>query len=540
MPTLHWIGKDKVVNHHQDVPFRVMEHRYGFADGKELKKETGSGNKIIHGDNLEALKTLLPEYEGKIKCIYIDPPYNTGNESWVYNDNVNDPKIKKWLGEVVGKEGEDLSRHDKWLCMMYPRVKLLQKLMAQDALFIMSLDDNEVAHGILLLNEIFGASHKLACAPWLSEPSGGKEKTKLRGGHEYILIYHNGDSSCITREERSTGELNQKDKLGVYRKGRELRKWGGTSLRSDRENQWFELKAPNGEIVFPYRNDGKEGHWRWGKEQKMKPILQDPDVAHWELCPFDDGIEVNGNKERWVPFEKIRELKKTVGWGTWLDKVGYNSDGTKVLKEIFGEKPFDTPKPPSLLEWLISLHQDDDLIVLDSFAGSGTTAHAVLNLNKEDGGNRKVILIEMEDYAETITAERVRRVIKGYGDVPGTGGSFDYYTLGEPLFDEDKNINENLPVEKIRQYVYYTETGKPLGNDKHGDNDFFLSLHEGAAYYLYYKKGEATALDYDFLGTIKTKGEMYVIYADNCLLPAEFMKEKNIFFKKIPRDIARV
>ena len=125
MPTLHWIGKDKVINHHLDVPYKVLEHKYGFDNGKQDETETGSGNKIIHGDNLEALKSLLPEYEGQIKCIYIDPPYNTGNENWVYNDNVNDPKIKKWLHEVVGKEGEDFTRHDKWLCMMYPRLKLL-------------------------------------------------------------------------------------------------------------------------------------------------------------------------------------------------------------------------------------------------------------------------------------------------------------------------------------------------------------------------------------------------------------------------------
>ena len=128
MPTLHWIGKEKVLNHHRDVPFKVLEHQYGFTAGQEESKTpTNSGNKIIHGDNLEALKALLPEYEGKINCIYIDPPYNTGNENWIYNDNLNDPKFKKWLGKIVGKEGEDLSRHDKWLCMMYPRMMLLHK-----------------------------------------------------------------------------------------------------------------------------------------------------------------------------------------------------------------------------------------------------------------------------------------------------------------------------------------------------------------------------------------------------------------------------
>lgn len=132
MPTLDWIGKDKVINHHLDVPYRVLERQYSYDENGKHTEDNGSENMIIHGDNLSALKSLLPQYEGRIKCIYIDPPYNTGNENWVYNDNVNDPRIKKWLGEVVGKEGDDLSRHDKWLCMMYPRLRLLQKLLSDD------------------------------------------------------------------------------------------------------------------------------------------------------------------------------------------------------------------------------------------------------------------------------------------------------------------------------------------------------------------------------------------------------------------------
>lgn len=147
MPTLNWIGKDKVVTHHQEVPYRVLEHQYGFsANNAEDTSETRSGNMVIHGDNLEALKALMPQYESRIKCIYIDPPYNTGNEKWVYNDNVNDPKIQKWLGDVVGQQGEDLSRHDKWLCMMYPRLTLLHKLLAEDGVIFISIDDNELAN----------------------------------------------------------------------------------------------------------------------------------------------------------------------------------------------------------------------------------------------------------------------------------------------------------------------------------------------------------------------------------------------------------
>lgn len=137
MPRLEWVGKDKVINHHHEVPYKVLDYKYSYNINGESNKKEDSDNMIIKGDNLEALKTLLPQYEGRIKCIYIDPPYNTGNEKWCYNDNVNDPRIKRWLGEVVGKEGEDLSRHDKWLCMMYPRLKLLYKLLADDGVLML-------------------------------------------------------------------------------------------------------------------------------------------------------------------------------------------------------------------------------------------------------------------------------------------------------------------------------------------------------------------------------------------------------------------
>ena len=181
MPTLNWIGKDKVVNHHLDVPFRVLEEQYTYGDNAD-------GNMIIHGDNLDALKALLPRFEGRVKCIYIDPPYNTGNEGWVYNDNVNDPKIRKWLGEVVGREGEDLSRHDKWLCMMYPRLKLLQKLLAEDGAIFISVDDMEIANLKLICNEIFGQNNHVATFIWQKRYSPDV-RTSISDAHEFVLCY---------------------------------------------------------------------------------------------------------------------------------------------------------------------------------------------------------------------------------------------------------------------------------------------------------------------------------------------------------------
>lgn len=542
MPTLEWMGKSKVINHHQDVPFRVLERSYSFDESGMHKEDINSRNMIIHGDNLEALKSLVPKYEGRINCVFIDPPYNTGYEKWIYNDNVNDPRIQKWIGEVVGPDGDDLSRHDKWLCMMYPRLRLIKKLMSDDGIIAIAIDDNEVFNLGCIMNEIFGPSNRLACAPWLSEPSGGKEKTKLRNGHEYILIYTNGNTDALSRDEVSNGDLNLKDKFGKYRKGRELRKWGGTSARADRPNQWFGVTAPNGTVVYPYKNDGTEGHWRWStKNEGMKQILDDPDHAHWELCPYDEGVNVNGETERWVPFEKIRDTKHSIGWATWLDKFGFNSDATAELKQIFGNKPFDTPKPMSLVQWIVSLYDSDETIVLDSFAGSGTTAHAVLNLNHKDGGQRKFIMIEMMDYAESITAERVRRVIQGYGEgkkhVEGTGGSFSYYELGVPLFI-DGFLNPDVPLESIRQYIWYTETNSDYSTQE-SSSQYYLGSQNGIALYFCYEPERSVALNKDILTLITEKSDRYVIFADTCELSQSVLDKFNIVFKKIPRDITR-
>ena len=545
MPTLEWIGKDKVVNHHQEVPYRVLERQYSYDEAGQHDEDNGSENMIIRGDNLEALKALLPRYEGRVKCIYIDPPYNTGEEGWIYNDNVNDPRIKKWLGEVVGKEGEDLTRHDKWLCMMYPRLKLLYKLLSDDGLIAISINDHELYNLGTIMNEIFGASHRLACAPWRSEPSGGKDKTVLRTGHEYILFYVKNDTSNLCKEEKSTGVLDLKDSFGKYRKGRELRKWGAGSLREDRPNLWFPIKAPNGEDVYPIKNDGQEGRWRLGKDNEyMAQILKNPEYAHWEMCPYDEGVIVDGKTERLVPFEKIRDAKKSFGWNSWLDGYGTNADATAVIKEIFGSKIFETPKPLPLIEWIISLHNDENAVILDSFAGSGTTAHAVLNMNQADGGNRKFILVEMMDYADSITAERVKRVIDGYGEgkkaVEGTGGNFSYYELGPVLLLPDGNLNEEVGPQKIRDYVYYMETKEPLPTEQPKDEPYFMGLCRNTAYYFYYERESVTTLDHAFLATIQTKAEGYTIYADLCAIPQETLQKYNITFKKIPRDIARL
>ena len=269
MPTLEWIGKGKVINHHQDVPFRVLERKYSFDENGQHSEDNGSENMIIRGDNLEALKALLPRYEGRVKCIYIDPPYNTGNEGWVYNDNVNDPKIKKWLGEVVGKEGEDLTRHDKWRCMMYPRLKLLQKLLVNDGVIFISIDDTEYANLKLICDEIFGIRNFLADVIWEKSDSPRMDAKIFSARHDHTITYSkNIDALYLHRIH--TNEIpehyNKVESDGRRYYLKPLRAMGQNDAREARPNLYYAMNAPDGTQVFPIRTDGSDGNWRWSKQ----------------------------------------------------------------------------------------------------------------------------------------------------------------------------------------------------------------------------------------------------------------------------------
>jgi adenine-specific DNA-methyltransferase len=588
MPTLHWIGKDKVVSHHQDVPYRVLEHKYHFdaekgeTSGLPAEASAKAGNKIIHGDNLEALKSLLPEYEGKIKCIYIDPPYNTGNESWVYNDNVNHPKIKKWLGEVVGKDGEDLTRHDKWLCMMYPRLKLLHKLLADDGAIFISIDDNEQANLKLMCDEIFGSNNSIG--PIIQNKMNAKNDTvNIQKNHEFVIVYRkkfklkNGSKvqpTLLFEEHKDRNVFEENGRYYYINDAITTRGEGG--ILNARPNLgysvYYNSKTNNKIAVCDYdidlaktSNNIKE-LYNTDKNliEKGYEVIRPPKVRGqlgcwtWSLEKFNDeqdSIVITGKKGAYaVKKRTFVDPKKVIeenGKKIFRSKTQRNSrslldfstnEGTNLLNSIMGKSNvFDNPKNIKLIEYLISLIQDKNSIILDSFAGSGTTAHAVLNLNKQDGGNRKFILVEMEDYANDITAERVKRVAKGYGTetkkVEGTGGAFDFYELGLPLFDENQNLNEKVGLAKIREYIWFSETRTSFSEPN--KEPYFLGKKDESAYYFIYEKDRLTTLDFDALELIKTKGEQYVIYADNCLLPKDFMAKKNIIFKKIPRDITR-
>lgn len=525
MPTLNWIGKDKVLNHHLEVPFHVLERQYSFDEAGKHEEDNGSENMIIHGDNLLALKSLLPKYEGKIKCIYIDPPYNTGNENWVYNDNVNDPQIQRWLHQVVGKEGEDLSRHDKWLCMMYPRLKLLQRLLADDGVIFISIDVFEYAHLKCIMDEIFGIANFRNC---IAVRRGIKnvqaqfeEVQALSLGHEYIYLYSKKTQAKLPKLSKPL-ELAKAGKWDTF--------WRGTDRPTMRYRIFDALPT--------------SGQWRW-EENRTRKAMKNYDIY---ISKYADKISLDDFF--------IEHLMAT---NEKLDFVRKNENGViqyyvppqtgKLLSDNWMDillsgsfAGFDTEKNVLLIQRIIDWIVRPGEIVLDSFAGSGTTAHAVLNMNKADGGNRKFICIEMMDYADTITAERVKRVINGYGEgkkaVDGTGGNFSYYELGEPLLVDDK-LNNAVSTEKIREYIYYMETKQALP-EAAAEEPMLLGVHHGAAYYFNYEKDASTTLNAAFLKSIKTQAEAYVIYADTCVLSENKLQQFHITFKKIPRDIARL
>lgn len=525
MPTLNWIGKDKVLNHHLEVPFHVLERQYSFDEAGKHEEDNGSENMIIHGDNLLALKSLLPKYEGKIKCIYIDPPYNTGNENWVYNDNVNDPQMQHWLHQVVGKEGEDLSRHDKWLCMMYPRLKLLQRLLAEDGVIFISIDVFEYAHLKCIMDEIFGIANFRNC---IAVRRGIKnvqaqfeEVQALSLGHEYIYLYSKNTQAKLPKLSKPL-ELAKAGKWDTF--------WRGTDRPTMRYRIFDALPT--------------SGQWRW-EENRTRKAMKNYDIY---ISKYADKISLDDFF--------IEHLMAT---NEKLDFVRKNENGViqyyvppqtgKLLSDNWMDillsgsfAGFDTEKNVLLIQRIIDWIVRPGEIVLDSFAGSGTTAHAVLNMNKADGGNRKFICVEMMDYADTITAERVKRVINGYGEgkkaVDGTGGSFSYYELGEPLLVDDK-LNDAVSTEKIREYIYYMETKQALP-EASADEPMLLGVYHGAAYYFNYEKDASTTLNAAFLKSIKTQAEAYVIYADTCVLSENKLQQFHITFKKIPRDIARL
>ena len=578
MPTLNWIGKDKVINHHAEVPVHLLKKMYDYSPQTPDSPPTPEGgvktpltnwgragggvktplpnwggagggvtNKIIHGDNLLALKALLPEYENQVKCIYIDPPYNTGNEGWVYNDNVNSEEIKKWLGTTVGKEAEDLTRHDKWLCMMYPRLVLLRKLLRNDGVIFISIDDNEQANLKLLCDEIFGAGNFVGTYFWYKTATPPNLSHKIKRNIEYILCYTktlNSNKFVGVKKESKSDDPFTKPQNTLKRLS-----FPANSIQIKLDNQIIK-KGTYGTLKFP--NELLNDLIIENNTNKNEVIFENRFVWTQEKLnsEIEKGTKISINSHSLVLSYKKQDYANEVPPSLIDINVGVDTteNAGRLLESIFDEKVFDYPKPPSLIEYLINFVCSPHDIILDSFAGSGTTAHAVLNLNKADGGNRRFILVEMEDYAETITAERVRRVLQQqptdstdtlFADTTADTLGFSFYELGQPLL-VDNFLNPAADLSAIRQYIWYTETTDTNHHPTVGSHPYLLGNYLDTAYYFYYEHDRRTCLDYDFLGTITEQADNYLIYADTCRLSEAFLEQNRIRFKKIPRDITQL
>lgn len=519
MPTLNWIGKEAVEKHHEDVPYRLLEPVSELSCG-----EADSGNLIVQGDNLHALKALLPRYGGKVKCIYIDPPYNTGNEGWAYNDNVNSPEIRKWLGETVGKEGETLDRHDRWLCMMYPRLVLLKKFLADDGVIFVSIDDSEVARLQLLMDEIFTAKNFISKLIWKSRQNKDNRPTKgVSVDHEYILSY----GGRLRGSERNVSQYSNPDNdpRGVWTSGNMV----GLADEKSRPNLHYDLVDPATNINYGRPRQG----WRFDKSRMSKMINEGRVI--WPESP-------SGRPRQKVFLSDMKS--EYTGYSSIVGSDVYTHHGTKELLDIFDQKVFDFPKSSKLIQELIEQSTDKDSIILDSFAGSGTTAHAVLKQNAEDGGNRKLILVEMDkNIAPNVTAERVKRVSQGYTNskgqlVEGLGSGFQYCTLSEePLFMADGEIRPDVTFAQLAEFVWFGETG--TGYTGKADSPL-LGIHDGRAIYLLYNgilkdlttEGGNVLTAHVYSVLPKYDGAK-VIYAAANRLGAK-AKRENITFKQTP------
>ena len=549
MPTLDWIGKDAVINHHKEVPFRLLKCRADLSVG-----DPDSGNLLVQGDNLEALKALLPYYAGQVKCIYIDPPYNTGKEGWVYNDNVSSPEIKEWLGKVVGAEIDDLSRHDKWLSMMYPRLNLAKEFLTKDDVIFISIDDNEIHSLRMLMDELFGKQNLLSCFIWQTEGNFDNQ-AKVKIAHEYILAYTK-DYSLFPAPPVIDPNIPENSKLFKE----EIR---NTIVKNGPKNPVSAVLLPKG---FP--SELEEGiikkrtnAWPHYKEDVVidKFSLQKPVYAEsgWSSkkilesfinSGFKPVLDTKGQDTIFVitktgAIEAVKPRNENQSHViSVLRNVGSTQQMSTALSEI--GISFDYPKPIGLIKYLLSMMQGNDFLVLDFFAGSGTTGHAVLEQNKTDKGKRRFILVEIDNnIVSTITAERLKKVINGSKQIESLGGGFRFCELGTPLFDPNRQIREEVKYNDLAQHVYFIETGQPLPQNakKHFP---LLGVHNGTAVYLLYNGilkdksvNGGNVLTYDVLENLPEHAGTKVIYGNGSRISKARLNDLGIVFKQIPYEI---
>lgn len=540
MTTITFKGKSFVQNHHLNVKFHQLIPNKQNSLTEKIRLDD---NLIIEGDNLKGLKALLPTHAGKIKAAIIDPPYNTSNEKWIYNDNVNSPMIQEWLGRVV--DNEDLTRHDKWLCMMMPRLKLLHELLAEDGVIFVFIDDDEQHRLRMLLDEIFGAHNFISNIVWQKKFSPQNDAKYFSDMHDFVICYakkkNDGENTLgWTRnllprtEEMDKRYSNLDDDLrGPWTSG-------DLSVKTYNADYDYPITTPSGRIVDP----PKGTCWRVSKT-KFEELRLDNRIWFGK-----DGSNVPRLKRF------LSEVQEGVVPSTmWFhSEVGHNQQAKQELKVIFDESsaPFETPKPVAIIKHILKIATGKNDLIIDSFAGSGTTGQAVLELNKEDEGNRKFIMVEMEDYACSLTAERIKRVIKG---VPaskkaflkeGLGGSYSYFQLGDPIEMESLLQGTDLPTyEDLARYVFYTATGEQFDSSKIDKEINYIGSSSKYEVYLFYRPDltylKSTALTLEIAENLKgSDTKKKLVFAPMKYLDQDYLHKLNIEFSQLPFEIYRL
>lgn len=586
MATLNFKGKTFVQNHHLSVKYHQLVPK---KDKSLTDKISLNDNLIIHGDNLKALKALLPTYAGKVKCVCIDPPYNTGNEQWEYNDNVNSPMMQEWLGKVVDKE--DFTRHDKWLCMMMPRLKLLRELLREDGVIFVCIDDNEINHLIMLMDEVFQAENHVSTMVWQKNSGGGNDTSHIAVSHEYIVCYAkniNHPSFRILNVPPTESMLKAyclDDEYVTTRGKHTLRNLNDFSI-GDRPGLHYDIECPDGTFL-----DGDEHRWRCDEntfKRRLKEgriVFSQNDDDEWVVSYKLYINEQKGHLEIDVDGTILSYGKKP---NTLLYKLAFTGDGKKDLKKIFGICPFTYPKPVKLIKYLVSIGTKKNDIVLDSFAGSGTTAQAVIEQNAGDKGNRRFILIQIPETikqkvyinkktgkevdkpkkGETvskviekpyvlkngitlnkiidISTHRVRELVEiGKNFVNGKVTS-SYFELGEPIEMESILEGKKLPsYHELARYIFYTATGEEFNPKKVIEKKHFIGESKEYEVYLFYKPDidylKSTALTLDAAKSLGTyRGKKRLVFAPSKYLDTDYLLEYRIDYCQLPFEIYKL
>jgi adenine-specific DNA-methyltransferase len=557
MPTLQFKGKNIIWNHHLAVPFHTLDE----VPELHYQPEKANGNMIIEGDNLIALKALLPQFSGRVNVIYIDPPYNTGNEGWIYNDSVNSPLLKDWIGREVSKD--DLTRHDKWLCMMIPRIKLLYQLLSENGVIFISIDDNELSNLISFCNEIFGEENYIATIPRITKKAG-KTSDSISKNTDYLVIYKRIGNLEFEKIEIDDEGYKHSDEYEEERGKYKLSQTLDYSSIQYSASLDYEIEL-DGNIFRPgnstkaemeeriVRNPKSDWCWRWSKplfkfglENGFVVVKESKNGKRIYTKTYSNAVIENTGSGYQI---KLIERKKNATTLEFIDNQYSNDNSRKEIEKLFGHKAFEYSKPSSLIKRIIQLASDQNSIILDSFSGSGSTMHALMELNKEDGGQRKCIMVQMpenttsepdKNICKDITRERVKRAIDKYGYDSG----FKYYCLGIPL-DAETMLAGQLPTyNQFAKYVYYLCTGENLGaEDKINEANFYVGEYGKQAIYLVYKQDYETltrlALSLTLAEKIKQQqpGKKRIVYAPSCFLDEEYLTDNQIEFVGIPYNL---